>query len=194
MMNVLVLFAHPVETSFNAELHRTIVERLSAAGHAIDDCDLYAEDFDPRMTRAERLGYHDQRGPEDAVAGYVERLRKAEALVLSFPVWNYGYPAILKGFFDRVFLPGVSFKLIDGKVQPTLHNIRKLAAVTTYGGSRFRAMLMGDPPRKIVKRMLRATIRPGASVSYLAHYSMNLSTDETRKAFVARVAASMDQF
>ncbi|RWA84702.1 NAD(P)H-dependent oxidoreductase [Mesorhizobium sp.] len=193
-MNVLVLFAHPVETSFNAGLHRLIVERLSAAGHAIDDCDLYAEDFDPRLTRTERLGYHDQRGPADAVAGYVERLRKAEALVLSFPIWNYGYPAILKGFFDRVFLPGVSFKLIDGKVQPTLHNIRKLAAVTTYGGSRFRAMLMGDPPRKVVKRMLRATIKPGASVSYLAHYSMNLSTDKTREAFMAKVAASMDQF
>ncbi|RWA73505.1 NAD(P)H-dependent oxidoreductase [Mesorhizobium sp.] len=193
-MNVLVLYAHPVETSFNAGLHRLIVERLSAAGHAIDDCDLYAEDFDPRLTRTERLGYHDQRGPADAVAGYVERLRKAEALVLSFPIWNYGYPAILKGFFDRVFLPGVSFKLIDGKVQPTLHNIRKLAAVTTYGGSRFRAMLMGDPPRKVVKRMLRATIKPGASVSYLAHYSMNLSTDKTREAFMAKVAASMDQF
>ncbi|WP_189521145.1 NAD(P)H-dependent oxidoreductase [Mesorhizobium sp. M1B.F.Ca.ET.045.04.1.1] len=193
-MNVLVLYAHPVETSFNAGLHRLIVERLSAAGHAIDDCDLYAEDFDPRLTRTERLGYHDQRGPADAVAGYVERLRKAEALVLSFPIWNYGYPAILKGFFDRVFLPGVSFKLIDGKVQPTLHNISKLAAVTTYGGSRFRAMLMGDPPRKVVKRMLRATIKPGASVSYLAHYSMNLSTDKTRKAFMAKVAASMDQF
>ncbi|MDX8501088.1 NAD(P)H-dependent oxidoreductase [Mesorhizobium sp. VK4C] len=193
-MNVLVLYAHPVETSFNAGLHWLIVERLAAAGHAIDDCDLYAEDFDPRLTRTERLGYHDQRGPADAVAGYVERLRKAEALVLSFPIWNYGYPAILKGFFDRVFLPGVSFKLIDGKVQPTLHNISKLAAVTTYGGSRFRAMLMGDPPRKVVKRMLRATIKPGASVSYLAHYSMNLSTDETRKAFMAKVAASMDVF
>ncbi|WP_192255776.1 NAD(P)H-dependent oxidoreductase [Mesorhizobium silamurunense] len=193
-MNVLVLYAHPVETSFNAGLHRTIVERLSAAGHAVDDCDLYAEDFDPRLTRAERLGYHDQRGPYDMVAGYVERLQKAEALVLSFPVWNYGYPAILKGFFDRVFLPGVSFKLVDGKVKPTLHNIRKLAAVTTYGGSRFRAMLMGDPPRKIVKRMLRATIKPGAPVSYLAHYSMNLSTDQTRNAFTKKVAASMDQF
>lgn len=193
-MNVLVLYAHPVETSFNAGLHRTIVERLGAAGHTIDDCDLYAEDFDPRLTRAERLGYHDQRGPGDAVAGYVERLQKAEALVLSFPVWNYGYPAILKGFFDRVFLPGVSFKLVDGKVRPTLHNIRKLAAVTTYGGSRFRAMLMGDPPRKVVKRMLRATIKPGAPVSYLAHYSMNLSTDASRAAFTAKVAASMDQF
>ncbi|WP_181175789.1 NAD(P)H-dependent oxidoreductase [Mesorhizobium sp. B2-3-4] len=193
-MNILVLYAHPVETSFNAGLHRTIVERLTAAGHAVDDCDLYAEDFDPRLTRQERLGYHDQRGPDDAVASYIERLQKAEGLVLSFPVWNYGYPAILKGFFDRVFLPGVSFKLVDGKVRPTLHNIRRLTAVTTYGGSRFRAMLMGDPPRKIVKRMLRATIKPGAPVSYLAHYSMNLSTDDTRKSFMTKVAASMDVF
>ncbi|TJW38975.1 MAG: flavodoxin family protein, partial [Mesorhizobium sp.] len=64
----------------------------------------------------------------ETTAPYVARLQKAEALVLSFPVWNYGYPAILKGFFDRVFLPGVSFKLVDGKVQPSLHNIRKLAA------------------------------------------------------------------
>ncbi|MDX8451241.1 NAD(P)H-dependent oxidoreductase [Mesorhizobium sp. VK9D] len=193
-MNVLVLYAHPVETSFNAGLHRTIVERLSVAGHAVDDCDLYAEDFDPRLTRAERLGYHDRRGPDDAVAGYVERLQRAEALVLSYPVWNYGFPAILKGFFDRVFLPGVSFKLINGKVQPSLHNIGKVSAVTTYGGSRFRAMLMGDPPRKLIKRMLRATVKPGASVTYLAHYSMNLSSDQTRQAFMAKVAASMDSF
>ncbi|MGX5802098.1 NAD(P)H-dependent oxidoreductase [Bradyrhizobium sp. Arg314] len=193
-MKVLVLYAHPVETSFNAGLHRTIVERLSVAGHAVDDCDLYAEDFDPRLTRAERLGYHDPREPDDAAAGYVERLQKAQALVLSYPVWNYGFPAILKGFFDRVFLPGVSFKLINGKVQPSLHNIGKVAAVTTYGGSRFRAMLMGDPPRKLIKRMLRATVKPGAPVTYLAHYSMNLSSDQTRQAFMAKVAASMDSF
>ncbi|MFK0687498.1 NAD(P)H-dependent oxidoreductase [Mesorhizobium sp. IMUNJ 23033] len=193
-MKILVLYAHPVETSFNAGLHRTIVERLTAAGHAVDDCDLYAEDFDPRLTRAERLGYHDQRGEGDAAAFYVERVLRAEALVLSYPVWNFGFPAMLKGFFDRVFLPGVSFRLVDGKVQPSLHNIRKVAAVTTYGGSRFRAMLMGDPPRKLVNRMLRATIKPGASVSYIAHYSMNLSTDETRRAFMAKVGASMDAF
>ncbi|MBZ9984681.1 MULTISPECIES: NAD(P)H-dependent oxidoreductase [unclassified Mesorhizobium] len=193
-MNILVLHAHPVETSFNAGLHRTIVERLTAAGHAIDDCDLYAEDFDPRLSRQERLDYHNPRGSADPAAPYVERLLRADALVLSYPVWNYGFPAILKGFFDRVFLPGVSFKLVDGKAQPSLHNIRKIAAVTTYGGTRFRAMLMGDPPRKLVKRVLRATVKPGASVSYLAHYSMNISSDETRKAFLAKVTASMDRF
>ena len=54
-MKILVLYAHPVETSFNAGLHRMIVERLTAAGHDVDDCDLYAEDFDPRLMRHERL-------------------------------------------------------------------------------------------------------------------------------------------
>lgn len=191
-MKVLVLHAHPVETSFNAALHRLIVERLRAGGHDVDDCDLYAEDFDPRLTRAERLGYHDARREDEPAAPHVARLLAAEALVLCYPVWNYGYPAILKGYFDRVFLPGISFKLVNGKVQPSLHNIRKVVAVTSYGGSRWRAMLMGDPPRKIVNRMLRATVRPGASVSYLAHYAMNLSTDASRAAFSQRVARAME--
>jgi putative NADPH-quinone reductase len=193
-MKILVVYAHPVETSFNAALHRLIVERLTGGGHAVDDLDLYSEDFDPRLTRAERLAYHDPRGPQDPADPYVRRLLDAEGLVLCFPVWNYGYPAILKGYFDRVFLPGVSFKLVDGKVWPSLHNIRKVVAVTSYGGSRFRAALMGDPPRKLVQRVLRSTVKPGAPVSYLAHYSMNLSTPASRDAFMAKVSAAMDRF
>lgn len=193
-MKILVLYAHPVETSFNAALHRTIVERLVARGHEVDDLDLYAEDFDPRLTRAERIAYHEPRGPHDPVDPYVVRLLAAEALVLSFPVWNYGFPAILKGFFDRVFLPGVSFRMVDGKATPSLHNIRKVVAVTTYGGSWFRAALMGNPPKKLVSRVLRATVKPGAPVAYLALYSMNLSTHESRERFMAKVAARMDAF
>ncbi|MBL8581823.1 MAG: NAD(P)H-dependent oxidoreductase [Rhizobiaceae bacterium] len=193
-MKILVLHAHPVETSFNAALHRLILERLAARGHAVDDCDLYAEDFDPRLSRAERLGYHETPQNIEPVRQYVDRLRWAEALVLCFPVWNYGYPAILKGFFDRVFLPGVSFNLIEGKATPSLHNIGKAAVVTSYGGSRWRAMLMGDPPRKLAKRLLRSTIKPLAPVTYLAHYSMNLSTDASRDAFMRKVGATMDRF
>jgi putative NADPH-quinone reductase len=193
-MRILVLYAHPVETSYNAALHRTIVERLTARGHTVDDCDLYAEDFDPRLTRAERLAYHDTQTNIESVRGYVERLRRANALVLSFPVWNYGYPAILKGFFDRVFLPGVSFELVDGQAKPFLTHIKRVSAVTTYGGSRFRAMLMADPPRKLVKRLMRATARPTIPISYLAHYSMNVSTDRSREAFMQKVAAHMDAF
>ncbi|RLP24283.1 NAD(P)H-dependent oxidoreductase [Mesorhizobium sp. YM1C-6-2] len=193
-MKILVLHAHPVEESFNAALHRLIVERLTAGGHSVDDLDLYAEDFDPRLTRAERLAYHDERGPTDPVDPYVRRLLAAEGLVLCFPVWNYGFPAILKGFFDRVFLPGVSFRMIDGKATPNLHNIRKVVAVTSYGGSWFRAALMGNPPKRLVNRVLRLTVKPGSPVSFLAHYSMNLSTQESREKFMAKVAARMEAF
>lgn len=193
-MKVLVLHAHPVETSYNAALHRLILDRLAARGHEIDDCDLYAENFDPRLTREERLNYHEV-GPNLApVSSYVERVRAAEALVLSYPVWNFGYPAILKGFFDRVFLPGVSFEMVDGRPRTCLHNIRKVATVTTYGGARWRAILMGDPPRKLVKRLLRATVKPGAPFPYMAHYDMNRSTPDSRSAFMRKVSAAMDRF
>ena len=193
-MRVLVLYAHPVEESFNGALHRLVVERLEAAGHTVDDCDLYAEDFDPRLSRAERLGYHDLETNIEPVRAYVERLRAAEALVMSYPVWNFGYPAILKGFFDRVFLPGVSFRLESGQVRPSLHNIAKVAVVTTYGGSRVRALLAGDPPRKLVERVLRITVKPGASVRYLAQYDMNRATDSIRARFVDMVRSEMDRF
>ena len=193
-MRVLVLFAHPVETSFNAALHDAIVSALKIAGHTIDDCDLYRENFDPRLSREEWLGYHEV-GPNVApVRGYVERILAAEALVLSFPVWNFGYPAILKGFFDRVLLPGVSFDLLDnGGVRPRLTNIKKLGAVCTYGGTRWRAMLAGDPPRRAVKRVLRG--QTGfAPVTYLGHYDMNRATAATCGKFLEHVTKTMSRF
>lgn len=190
-MRVLVLYAHPNPESFAAALHATVVEALTAAGHEVDDCDLYAEGFDPVLSRAERVGYHDLATNTDPVAGYVARVQAAEALVLCFPVWNFGYPAILKGFFDRVFLPGISFELVDGKVRPNLWNIRRLVAVTTYGGTRWRALLMGDPPRKAVGRVLRAVCHPTARPRYLALYDMNRATAERRAGFLAAVSERM---
>ena len=105
-MRVLVLFAHPVETSFGAAVHAKVVEVLRARGHEVDDCDLNAEGFDPVMSRQDRLDYHNVAVNRRNVAPYVDRLLAAEALVFSFPVWNMGFPAILKGFIDKCFCPG----------------------------------------------------------------------------------------
>lgn len=189
----LVLFAHPCPESFSAALHQVVVEKLTARGWDVDDCDLNREGFSPVLTEAERRGYHDVADNMTPVADYVDRLRAAEALVLVFPVWNFGYPAILKGFFDRVFLPGVSFRLEDGKVRPNLTHIRKLAAVTTYGGTRLRAIMAGDPPRHVVKRALWHVTRP-EKLRYLALYDMNRASDSTRSAFLARVGQEMEAF
>ena len=190
-MRTLVLFAHPLETSFAAAAHRTVVDSLRAAGHDVDDCDLYAEGFSPVLSREERLNYHSTEICTKPVQDYVDRLRAAEALVLNFPVWNYGYPAILKGFFDRVFLPGVSFKLTDGRTWPNLQNIRKLAAVVTYGGDRWRTWLMGDPPKKVVKRAVRAVCHPLVKTRYIALHDMNRNSEAVRAAFLERVAREM---
>ena len=192
-MNVLVLFAHPVETSFQAAVHNQVVESLRAKGHSVDDCDLYAENFDPRLSREERIAYHDLDSDRSAIQPYIDRLRAAEAMVLVFPVWNFGYPAILKGFFDRVFLPGVSFRMENGKAMPMLRHIRRTAAIATYGGDRWRALLLGDPVRKAVTRVLRAQT-VGAPLRYLAQYDMNRSTDACRQRFLGRVQAEMERF
>lgn len=190
-MRALVLFANPCRESFGAALHRRVVETLSARDWQVDDCDLYAERFDPVLSEAERRGYHEVPSNTVPVAGHVDRLNAAEALILCFPVWNFGYPAILKGYFDRVFLPGVSFRLEDGEAKPNLTHIRRLAAVTTYGGTRLRALLAGDPPRRIVRRALWHVTRP-ERMRYLALYDTNRATRAARERFLARVGAEME--
>ena len=190
MTRALLLSAHPLPDGYGAALRDAIRKALAARGWTVDDCDLYAERFDPVLTEAERRGYHDVPANLAPVAAYVDRLRAADALVLSFPVWNYGYPAILKGFLDRVFLPDVSFTLRDGRLAPALTNVRRLAAVTTYGGSWWRTKLAGDPPRACVMRQVRWSCQPRVC-RYLALHDMNNADQAKRDAFLARASRAM---
>jgi putative NADPH-quinone reductase len=99
-MRVLVVYAHPLAISFNAALHAQVLATLGARGHEIDDCDLYAESFDPVLTAEDLLLYNDIPANRQRVASYVDRLLAANALILMYPVWNEGFPAIMKGFLD----------------------------------------------------------------------------------------------
>lgn len=153
----------------------------------------YAKKLGP-CSRHDQLAYHDDPGNIELVKSHVDRVKQAEGPVLVVPIWNFGFPAILKGYFDRVWLPGVSFELIDGKVESRLRHIRKLAAVLTYGATPFRAFAAGNPPKKIVKRVLRAQINPLRPVTFLAHYDMNNCTPETRARFLEKVKVAMAQF
>jgi hypothetical protein len=64
----------------------------------------------------------------------------------------------------------------------------------TYGADPFRAFVAGDPPKKIVKRVLRAQIKPFAPVVFLAHYDMNRSTEGSRSQFLTKVGREMERF
>ena len=193
MTRAFVVFAHPVPESFSAALHKVVIDTIGGRGWEVDDCDLYAENFSPALSAEERRGYHDEPRNIEPVREYVHRLTCADALILVFPVWIFGFPAILKGFFDRVCVPGVSFRLENGKVYPNLTQIRKLAAVTTYGGTRLRAIGAGDPPRRIVKRAVRFYCQPD-KLRYLALYDMNRADDKRRARFLERVRSEMERF
>jgi NAD(P)H dehydrogenase (quinone) len=184
-MRILLIFAHPLETSFVAALHAQIVEELRARGHDVDDLDLYEEGFNPALSRQARVDYLDTTKNLAEVRPYVERLRAADALVLVFPIWFDGLPAIMKGFFERVFLPGVGFKIDEnGVFSPILLNIKRLSSVCTYGSSRTGRI---DAPRSFVEQHLGALIAPGGRLEYLALYDVDTTTPQRRAEFLTEV-------
>jgi NAD(P)H dehydrogenase (quinone) len=192
-MNVLVIYAHPVEDSFVAAAHRIVVEALTAKGHAVVDLDLYAEGFDPVMGREERLRYHDTTVNQAPLKRYLDMLAAAEGIVFVYPVWSFGVPAILKGFLDRCLMPGFAWDFTpDNLIEHKLTNIKTLTAVATYGRPWWTVKVkIGDLPKKQIMSYFGMYCAPGAAKRYLAHYHINRSTDASRAAFLERVRATM---
>jgi putative NADPH-quinone reductase len=148
-MNVLHVYCHPLE-ELSSLAARGVVGRPRRGGHAVDLLDLYVEQFDPVLSPVGRRRYHDTSRNQLRLEAYVARLRAADALVLQFPVWAFGAPAVLKGFLDRIVMPGVAFDIVDpAHARPRLCNIRKLAGVVTYGRPRWMALCVGDPPLEV---------------------------------------------
>ena len=194
-MRILVIFAHPLDDSFAAVLCGRVVETLKACGHSVDLCDLYKEAFDPTLSAYERRTYKDTSENSKNVSEHVRRLREAEGIIFVFPSWWYGMPAILKGYFDRVWLPGVAFEFGPQAIRPLLTSIRLFGVVTTTGAPQwFTRFYMGNPSRKVLMRGLaRLMVVPRAERFWLALYGMENVSAAKRSAFVQRVRARVSR-
>jgi putative NADPH-quinone reductase len=191
-VKVLYLYCHPVPESFHAAIRIAALEGLAQGGHEVDLCDLYAEGFDPVMRPEQRRRYQDLSTNQRGVEPYVARLRAAEAIVLQFPTWCFGAPAMLKGFLDRVLLPGVSFDMSDtNHIKPLLANLRLVIGIVTYGRGRLSAIAMGDAPRKLVTRYLPRSAVVTARAKFHGLYGMNRADEKKRKAFIASMRNAM---
>ena len=194
-MRVLYVYCHPLDDSFHGALRKEALAGLAEAGHAVDLLDLYAEDFDPVLSASRRRDYHDGARNRANNQAYVDRLMAAEALVVQFPTWSFGPPAMLKGWFDRMFGPGIAMDLSDpAHARPLLTHIRRITGISTYGRPRWQAIGMADPPRKIIKRYLPWFTGGKAQVRYLALYHMNIATLEQRTRFIAKVRGELARF
>ena len=194
-MRVLYVYCHPLPESFHAGIREAALAGLAAAGHEVDLLDLYKEGFDPVLSEDGRRHYHDVPQNRVGLEPLIARLNAAEAIVMQFPTWCFGMPAMLKGFCDRLLMPGVAFDLSDpANVRPMLGKLRKIAGVVTYGRPWHMAKWMGDPPKKMMTRYLRWFSGGKARAEYYALYHLNVATEPQRKAFLTRVGAAMRKF
>lgn len=188
-MRVLLIHAHPRGDSFSAALRDTTLAALEAAGHVVELRDLYAEGFRAALTSEERSIYHSVGDNEAGIEDHVAGLRRAEALVLVYPTWWYGLPAILKGWFDRVWSPGIAFRIGEGAIEPLLTNITRIAVVTTYGSPLWLLWYIGWPDHKLISRGIRRLCAKRCRLDWLYLHGMDRRQRPELEAFLHRVRA-----
>ncbi len=195
-MRALVVYCHPRETSFTAAVRDVVLERLENAGAKVRLADLYARGFDPVLSATEHEGYETCPDNCAPVEQDVADLRWCDTLIFVYPTWWYGPPAVLKGWLDRVLLSDVAFLMPDAEnatIRPGLGHIERLGVFTTCGASWWLTTLVGAPGKRTLMRGIGLLCKRPLRTAFAAHYLMDSSTDESRKAHLDKVARRMDK-
>ncbi|HFF3759321.1 NAD(P)H-dependent oxidoreductase [Stenotrophomonas forensis] len=126
-MHSLIVIAHPEPSSLTHAIAGRIGEAIGAAdaGNSVAYADLMAEGFDPRFNLQDQALFRGTGAAPADVAAEQARLDAADTLVLVYPLYWWSFPALLKGWIDRVFTQGWAYQEgADGKVQKKLQRLR----------------------------------------------------------------------
>jgi len=191
---VLVVYYHPNPESFTAAARDRVVAALQARGHDVRLVDLDADGFQPAMTCDERRT-HKEPGIAPELQRYADDLRWAHVLVLVYPTWWSGQPAMLKGWIDRVWVAGVAWELPAGAnvIRPLLRNIRRIVVVTGHGSSKFVNALEGEAGKRTVTRSMRAMCSRRTRTTWCAIYGLDNASENARDLFLAKVERAMSR-
>ena len=190
-MRVHLVQCHPLSDSLNAHLAGRIAQMLAEAGHDVDRLDLYGHGFAPAMTAEERQGYYGAPVSTPDIAPLQSRLAAADHLVLVFPTWWFSLPAMLKGWFDRVWSPGFAYDH-GTPIRPRLTRLKSVTVVTTLGAPWWiDRLVMHQPVKKVLKTALIGACAPQARFQMLALHAAE-SVDASRLAtFEGRIARAL---
>lgn len=149
-MNILILHSHPESRSFSSTLKDVAVNHFSQQGHRVVLKDLYAMGFNPvgspndfkQLSNPHYFNYMKEQmnafltnNYEDDLLEEMNALQEAEFLLLNFPLWWTSFPAILKGWFDRVFSFGFAYNPKDKKYSSGAFVGKKAMCCITCGAS-----------------------------------------------------------
>jgi NAD(P)H dehydrogenase (quinone) len=187
-MRAVLIVAHPDPSSFTHAIADRMRTALESGGHQVITHDLYAEGFTAAMTAAERHAYHHEQPVLDPlVAEHIADITDADTLIYVYPTWWSGLPAILKGWFERVMVPGVGFVFdAKGKVRPGLTNVRRLVGISTYGSRWPYVKAINDNGRRTILRAMRLSTGVRTRSTWLAMYGIDSATAVEREAFLDR--------
>lgn len=193
-MRCLVVHAHPLPQSLTRHFCDVALETLRKGGYDVEFLDLYQAGFDPRLTATERATHHDPVHDHSAVKAETDALSAAELVVLVFPTWWFGLPAIMKGWIDRVFAPGVGFAHGEnfGPIKPLLGNLKQAVAITTLGSPWWiDTFVMRRPVRNQLKSAVFRACAPQAKFSMLSFHLSETATPERVAAFDERIVTAL---
>ncbi len=196
-MRILIVYAHPRAGSFNEAIKDVVVGKARQSGADLRVIDLYGEAFDPVLSPEEHADYEDLSVNQARVQAQCEAIKWCDTLIFVYPTWWYGLPAILKGWLDRVLLPGQAFHLPTsdgGDIKPGLTHITRLAVFTTCGASWWLTQTIGAPGKRTILRGLRLLCAKRCKTAFAAHYSIDSSTQSSRAAHLTRVSNTLDRF
>ena len=153
--------------------------------------DLYKSDFDPRLSAKERASYHAQ-FDQTALTQETANLQWAEAVILVYPTWWFGFPAILKGWFYRVWAPGVAFDHAEdlSAIKPLL-KLKHVVAITTLGSPWWADFALLRPVRRVLKTAILRACAPQAKLTYLSIYKAEKLTPGQVKVAQNRVRTAV---
>lgn len=185
---VLVIHCHPLPDGFIPAALTRVREGLADAGAEVRLHDLYAEGFVPELSAQEHRT-HVEPGVAEDLHAHATDLQWCDTLVIVYPTWWSGQPAMLKGWMDRVWASGVAWELPDGadRLRPQLRNVRRIIAVTSHGSAKHINMLQGEGGKRTLFRSLRTMCHPLARTHWLAYYGIDADDTERQAAFLDRL-------
>lgn len=152
------------------------------------------EGFEPVIDLPQYQVFNDVTSNRKGVEDHVADVEWAEALIFIYPTWWYGLPAILKGWLDRVLIPGVSVKLDErGKpAGPLLTHIKLFGAIATYGAPWWWTRFVGDPGRRTLMRGVRWLSLPfSCQTFWIAHYDIHRRSQQSIGAGLDRMESKL---
>lgn len=184
MKQVLIINGHPDKESFNYALSEAYIKGANKTNSIMSQINIAELEFNPNL----QFGYRKRMELESDLVLAIEKIKNADHIVWVFPMWWYGYPALMKGFIERTFLPGITYQPIEGKALPEklLKGKSARLIITSDTPKWYDFLIMKSPT---INQLKNGTLKfcgiSPVKITYIA--SMKNSTSELREKWLNKV-------